>query len=259
MSLHGRAPVVIAALCGLLTACNTSRNGGLLFVLSGAPRPAHDLVAGPVAEACQAPSALGRGSVTWVRLPAAPAGARGLEFARTETTRAQFRACVDAGCCAPPRCDWRPGVAREEHPVVCVTWRQAEAFCAWAGGRLPSADEWEFAARGGGEGARYPWGEAPPSCERANLLEGDAGCGQADTAPACARPRGNSGPGLCDLAGNAWEWIADGQGPARGLRGASFADPVTGAVGAEARAARPLDAWLANVGFRCARDEVAGQ
>jgi len=93
---------------------------------------------------------------------------------------------------------------RGQHPVVLVSWQDAVAYCAWAGGRLPTEAEWERAARGGLEGKLYPWGdEIDPS--KANYDNGNG-----------TSPVGGYAPnayGLYDTAGNAWEWVADWYDP----------------------------------------------
>ena len=117
--------------------------------------------------------------------------------------------------------DWRhpmgPGSTidgLEHHPVVHVSWRDANAFANWAGKRLPTEAEWEFAARGGLEGARFPWGDEFPSGAeaRANIFEGTfpshntAADGYAATAPADAF--GPNAFGLHNMVGNVWEWTS---------------------------------------------------
>lgn len=123
---------------------------------------------------------------------------------RTEVTVDAYQACVRDGACTPvargdERCN-RPGTGRGDHPVNCVTWIQANNYCAFRQVRLPTEEEWEFAARGV-EGRTYPWGEAVPFEEGSpieKLEEGTHPVGQRSTA---ATPEG-----VEDLAGNVWEW-----------------------------------------------------
>ena len=142
-------------------------------------------------------------------------------MAKTEVTVEQYRACVGAGVCSQPgagdKCNW--GVSgRDSSPVNCVTWHQARVFAKWVGGRLPSEAEWEYAARSAGKDQEYPWGDTVASCafaimDDANAARGQnretAGCGAGTTSPVCSRPDGNSLQGVCDLAGNVWEWTED--------------------------------------------------
>jgi formylglycine-generating enzyme required for sulfatase activity len=134
------------------------------------------------------------------------------EILRTEVTVAQYGECVTAGACTEPgtgdSANWSdPGY--EDHPVNYVSWHQAVEFCIWAGGRLPSEAEWEYAARSGGQERTYPWGDAPPTCSDAVMNEGGDGCGTGRTMSVCSKQTGNTAQGLCDMAGNTWEWVQD--------------------------------------------------
>ena len=126
----------------------------------------------------------------------------------TEVTNTQYRWCVESGnCSAPTTCDFGAApyedVTLRNHPAVCVDWEGAQAYCEWAGGRLPTEAEWEYAARGPAASV-YPWGDIEPSCMVARYAACDQG-----TAEVGEMPDGASWVGALDMAGNVWEWVAD--------------------------------------------------
>jgi formylglycine-generating enzyme required for sulfatase activity len=132
---------------------------------------------------------------------------------RTEVTVKAYRACVASGACTVagggPRCNGaRP--EHDEHPINCVDWAQAGAFCAWRHARLPSEAEWEYAARGS-DGRTYPWGNAKPAAQLCwDGPDSDLGRGKRnDTCVVGTHSPGQSPFGVEDLAGNVWEWVAD--------------------------------------------------
>lgn len=116
---------------------------------------------------------------------------------------------------------------KARHPVAGVTWEEASAYARSLGGRLPTEYQWEFAARGT-ESRKYPWGDAPPTCERAHF----AACEPRGTIEVMSRPAGATPEGVHDLAGNVWEWVRPDwlrswmavNEEARRLRGGSFRD-----------------------------------
>jgi formylglycine-generating enzyme required for sulfatase activity len=101
---------------------------------------------------------------------------------RTEVTVAAYRRCVEAGTCAAAgvaheaeRKDRNAGKSGvDDHPINCVDWSMADAYCKWAGGRLPTEAEWEYAARGS-DGRRFPWGSEPPAGHRLNARGSEFG------------------------------------------------------------------------------------
>jgi formylglycine-generating enzyme len=151
-----------------------------------------------------------------------------------------------------------------DHPVVHVSWADATAFCRWEGSRLPTETEWEYAARGGLEQKRYPWGDelTPGGEHRCNIWQGrfpthdTAEDGYAGTAPVTAFPP--NGYGLHNVAGNVWEWCADWwtPGTSRVMRGGSYLCHASycNRYRVAARSANTPDSASANLGFRCAND-----
>lgn len=146
------------------------------------------------------------------------------QIARTLVTNRQYAACVRASACAPVEYKGNTKQSGDDYPVVWVDWSQAEAYSRWVGGRLPSEAEWEYAARSAGKDRRYPWGDQEPKgCTLAKLPT----C-SGYSVPVCSTPLGNTEQGLCDMAGNAWEWVQDVYHPSYvggPTDGSSWVDP----------------------------------
>ncbi len=186
------------------------------------------------------------------------AGTRVAPFAlgRTATTVAAYGKCVAAGACTEPQtgaaCNWK--TRRENHPINCVDWNQATAFCGWIGGRLPKSEEREWAASGG-EGREYPWGNQPPSNQLCWDGEGsDLGKGnRKTTCPVGAYPAGRSKQGLLDLAGNVWEWLDTDYNGGKELRGGSWGGGYPSYFRVSDRLYDDPSLRYASLGFRCAQ------
>jgi formylglycine-generating enzyme required for sulfatase activity len=182
---------------------------------------------------------------------------------RTEVANAQYNRCVEANICQRSRWADLSDYNGADYPVVGISWNDAATYCQWAGGRLPTEAEWEYAARGP-EGRIYPWGnEFDPT--KANISGKDDGFEKA--APVGSYPAGASWVRALDLAGNVWEWVQseyraypykadDGREKpnstnVRVLRGGSWYFYGIGARAAY-RTGNTPDTQYGDFGFRCA-------
>jgi eukaryotic-like serine/threonine-protein kinase len=194
---------------------------------------------------------------------------------QTEVTNAMYAKCTQTGVCQPPSQSFSQAhnayysnLQYADYPVIYVNWNEAQSYCKWVGGRLPTEAEWEKAARGT-DGRKYPWGNDTPTCSLADFWSGNSGC-VGDTTVVGSYPTGASLYGALDMAGNVWEWVADWYdaayysnspafnppGPPAGdnrvLRGGSWGD--TGDYLSTSIRLRYDPAFsLDYVGFRCAR------
>ncbi|MDD5222656.1 MAG: SUMF1/EgtB/PvdO family nonheme iron enzyme [bacterium] len=128
-----------------------------------------------------------------------------------DVTVDDYAKCVKEKQCKIPDtfqyCNWgKPD--RGKYPINCAEWNHAQAYCQWAGKRLPTEAEWEKAARGT-DGRKYPWGNQAASCEYAVMSAGGDGCSKDQTWPVGSKPSGASPYGVIDMAGNVWNWVQD--------------------------------------------------
>ena len=186
---------------------------------------------------------------------------------RTEVTNAQYTLCVADGACRRPRLASDPIYNGDGYPVAGIPWQDAVDYCTWAGGRLPTEAEWEYAARGT-EGAIFPWGDEF-DCAGGSFWDSGTGCddGYPKPAPVGSYPQGTSWCGAVDMAGNVWERVANlygsypveaqtnPKGPVSGseriLRGGSWGYLPAFLRTAYRYPVPPTADYLA-VGFRCA-------
>ncbi len=205
------------------------------------------------------------------------------EIDRTEVTVKAYAECVDAGGCSSDglrmpywagedrpggawACNWgRSG--REGHPINCVDWHQARAYCQWRGARLPSEAEWEKAARGT-DGRKYAWGNRGYGSANkvANIADAtakrekgwswaaaDYDDGYTATSPVGSFPNGASPYGALDMIGNVWEWTSDWYSTSRKyrvFRGGSWRDMPRYARASRRNRVVPAPRYEL-VGFRC--------
>lgn len=190
---------------------------------------------------------------------------REFEIDTHEVTNRQYAEFVAGNESIDPPHYWpdgQPPTGRGDDPVANVTWDEAVAYCRWQGMRLPTEAEWEKACRGGSRAHKYPWGDADPDETRAHFDSVRGPTGVCSYEP--------NGYGLCDMAGNVWEWTADlygrhyyrdgptdnPTGPADGayrvLRGGSWSDVPKFLTCAHRSFARPQER-SPNIGFRCVK------
>lgn len=229
-----------------------------LFSIDNAPRPAGDSAITPLEQVeASKPADAPVDLVRWVTVSTT------LQASQSEVTVKAYRLCVEAGACTAPDdggyCNWGRS-DRDQHPINCVDWFQARAFAEWADARLPTETEWLELS----DGRLFPWGNQVATCSRAAMMERSEGCAGPGTSPVCSHPLGHSQKGLCDLAGNVWEWVDNGAEPlANGapevlreqlaMGGAYYS--LSDQVGRRGRLFRlPEDRGTGGLGFRLVRN-----
>jgi formylglycine-generating enzyme required for sulfatase activity len=188
----------------------------------------------------------------------------------TEVTNAQYQACVANGGCTGSYAGFSTAFYAADHPVVGVTGDQAAAYCAWAGGRLPTVEEWLAAATTNGE-YDYPWGDDEKKDLSTYAVVDQKRCEGTDagTCPVGSKsPAGDSPAGIQDLIGNVWEWTGDSGKKKQNamVAGGSWSDkakdtffdtPLSKHIIRET-AIDPKDPQD-DLGFRCVYDGLANQ
>jgi formylglycine-generating enzyme required for sulfatase activity len=171
-----------------------------------------------------------------------------------EVTAASYAQCVSQGQCGEPHaahgaCNYG---RREDHPINCVDWRQADAYCRSQGARLPSELEWEYAARGGAKYYAYSWGFESPDAR--TCWKNTQSCPVGSFAPGAF--------GVHDLSGNVWEWTSDWygdypwprpEGSMKVLRGGGWSRRLESSFSSTLRNRTQPGSWGSHLGFRCAR------
>ena len=171
-----------------------------------------------------------------------------------EITEGSYALCSAAGRCPEVEGSGEPGRARGR-----ISRAEAEAYCAFRGGRLPTDDEWTFAAAGPAS-RRYPWGDTGAVCRRAvwGLTDGPCGFGHVGPELAALHAEGATPQGIFDLAGNVSEWVASAAADVEGtVRGGSFAAQLATDLRTWKAVEKPANARSAETGARCAYDLAA--
>ncbi len=175
------------------------------------------------------------------------------EIGKYPVTVQEYQAYLDANGVEPDakwrkEKRWEDQLPHPSRPVVRLSWNEADAYCRAIGGSLPSEAQWEFAARGS-EQRRYAWGNDRPTANHANFGE----TGIRDVCPVGLFPAGSTPQGVCDLAGNVWEWTSgDYDARYKALRGASCHSDAR-YLRASVRDFVGVDSYA---GFRCVREAL---